>query len=170
MSCSPQYMQYARQVLANSRQLVKSMQEFGYEFATGGTDNHMSLLKIDRSTGLDGVKMAHLFELVSISVNKNALVGDIDWTCPSGVRFGTPALTTRGMKESDIVVVAKFLDEAIRIAHKVEAMSKESQEDCGLAASTIQNFKVCCRDMAKELAPLRQKIIAFAIQFEMPGY
>ncbi|KAL7672386.1 hypothetical protein ACOME3_007273 [Neoechinorhynchus agilis] len=163
-------MQYARQVLANSRQLVKSMQEFGYEFATGGTDNHMSLLKIDRSTGLDGAKVTYLLEQVSISVNKNAIPGDKSVLKPSGVRFGTPAITTRGLKEDDMVVVARFLHHAIGLALNIERTSQTLNDRDSHASASFQVFKKTCDDLLhKEISELKQEIINFASHYAMPG-
>jgi len=87
--------------------LGEELTKRGFELVTGGTDNHLVLWDL-RKHGLTGSKMEKLYEMVSISVNKNAVYGDTSALAPGGIRIGTPALTSRGFTEQDMVKVADF--------------------------------------------------------------
>ena len=89
---------------------------------SNGTDNHLILWDL-RPQGLTGSKMEKVLEEVSISVNKNTVAGDKSSLSPSGIRIGTPALTTRGFTEEDMVKVGEFYDRATQIAVKIQAES-----------------------------------------------
>lgn len=81
--------------------MAESLLKRNYSLVSGGTDNHLVLLDL-RSKSLDGARMETLLELVNIYVNKNTVPGDKSALIPSGLRLGTPALTTRGLVEKDI--------------------------------------------------------------------
>jgi len=96
-------------------------------------------------------------------VNKNTCPGDKSALKPSGIRFGTPALTTRGLKENDIVQVALFIDRAIQIALDIN-LSNPNQ--------TVKDFKANMKldQYTKKLDELKEDIENFASKFPMPGY
>lgn len=79
---------------------------------TNGTDNHLLLLDV-RPFGLTGSKLEKACDEVHITLNKNTIIGDKSAVTPGGVRIGTPAVTTRGYEESDMKIVAEFLDRTI---------------------------------------------------------
>lgn len=85
---------------------------------TNGTENHLLLLDV-RPHGLTGSKLEKACDEVHITLNKNTIIGDKSAITPGGVRIGTPAVTTRGYVEADMVNVAEFLDKLIRISKKV---------------------------------------------------
>jgi len=157
-----EFKQYAKQVIQNAQQLVKTLTEKGYTFVAGGTDTHLALLDL-RPLGLDGAKVERVLEVVSIAVNKNTCPGDKSALKPSGIRFGTPALTTRGLKETDIVQVAAFIDRAIQIALAINV--KEPNQ-------LLKDFKVNMKldEHAKKIDELREEIETFAAKYPMPGF
>mgnify|MGYP000173908631 CR=1 FL=1 len=128
----------------------------------GGTDTHLSLLDL-RPIGLDGAKTEKVLEAVSIAVNKNTCPGDKSALKPSGIRFGTPALTTRGFKENDIVKVALFIDRAIQIALDIN-LNNPNQTSKDFKANTKLD------QYTKKLNELKEEVETFAAQFPMPGY
>lgn len=80
----------------------------GYKVATGGTDIHLILLDLS-STGVSGAKAEYILEKINVVANKNTIPGDKSALNPSGIRLGTPALTTRGFIEEDIEKVADYI-------------------------------------------------------------
>jgi glycine hydroxymethyltransferase len=153
---------YAQQVVKNAKQLVQTLTEKGYTFVSGGTDTHLALLDL-RPLGLDGAKVERVLEVVSIAVNKNTCPGDKSALKPSGIRFGTPALTTRGLRENDIVQVALFIDRAVQIALDIN-LSNPNQ--------TVKDFKANMKldQHTKKIDQLKEEIEVFASKFPMPGY
>lgn len=111
---SDEFADYQKQVLLNSKRLAEKLQQIGLTCVTGGTDNHIVWVDL-RSKGLNGARAEKVLEEVNIACNKNTVPGDKSALNPSGVRFGTPALTTRGFKEKDIDQVVNFIGEGKRI-------------------------------------------------------
>ena len=110
----PDYKKYCQQIVKNAQALADELMKRGYRLVTGGTDNHLMLvdLRSQNLTGLDGEKA---LEAVGIYCNKNAIPFDPrkPWD-PSGIRVGTPVLTTRGMKESEMHEVGRLIDLALK--------------------------------------------------------
>merc|ERR1711936_1303617 len=100
----------------------KNLQDLNYKIVTDGTDNHIVLVDL-RNIKLSGSKAERILEDVGISVNKNTVPGDKSAMNPSGIRFGTPPLTTRGFTESDMSVTVDLIDRAFRLALDVQAVS-----------------------------------------------
>jgi len=117
--CGPEFKGYAQQVIANSQALAKEFQRLGHKLSGDGTDNHLVLWDV-RPFALTGGKVEKVCEAVSISVNRNSVPGDKSALSPGGVRIGTPAMTTRGMKEEDFVKVAQFLDRACKLSVEIQ--------------------------------------------------
>uniref|UniRef100_A0A0D9R6R2 Serine hydroxymethyltransferase n=1 Tax=Chlorocebus sabaeus TaxID=60711 RepID=A0A0D9R6R2_CHLSB len=99
---------YQHQVVANCRALSEALMELGYKIVTGGSDNHLILVDL-RSKGTDGGRAEKVLEACSIACNKNTCPGDRSALRPSGLRLGTPALTSRGLLEKDFQKVAQFI-------------------------------------------------------------
>ncbi len=109
----PEFKAYARQVVANARALGESLMERGFTLASGGTDSHLLLVDL-RSRNLTGKAAEERLDSVGIHVNKNTIPGDPQSPfVTSGVRIGTPALTTRGMAEPEMKRVARLIDAAL---------------------------------------------------------
>jgi glycine hydroxymethyltransferase len=113
-SLKPEFQEYSAQIIKNARSLASAMQEKGYRIVSGGTDNHLMLIDLFGSKQITGKEAEKCLEHVGISINKNMIPFDprkpMD---PSGIRVGTPALTTRGCKEKDMQTVADLMDEAL---------------------------------------------------------
>jgi glycine hydroxymethyltransferase len=112
----PEFHAYAQQVVANSRALAAAMMERGYTIASGGTDNHLCLVDLRGNLpDLTAKKAQETLDLAHITTNKNAV--PFETRSPfqaSGIRLGTPAVTTRGMVEADMVEIAAAIDLVLR--------------------------------------------------------
>lgn len=109
----PEFKEYSTQVVKNAQAMAARLAQHGYRICSGGTDNHVMLVDL-RSKGLNGAEASVALDEAGITVNKNGIPFDTGSPMkPSGIRIGTPAVTTRGMKESDIETVADFIHEAL---------------------------------------------------------
>ena len=111
---SNEFKEYARQVISNARALASSLADKGFSIVSGGTDNHMFLVDTIKSIGKSGKEVSDILESVNITLNKNAIPFDErkPWD-PSGVRIGSAAVTTRGMKEKDMFQISEYIYEAL---------------------------------------------------------
>ncbi|MFT4177304.1 MAG: ribose 5-phosphate isomerase B [Luteolibacter sp.] len=109
----PEFKDYSAQIIKNAQAISKRLAEHGFRIVSGGTDNHVLLVDL-RSKGLNGAEASHALDEAGITVNKNGIPFDTGSPMkPSGIRIGTPAVTTRGMKEEDVEQVADFIAEAL---------------------------------------------------------
>ncbi len=105
---TPEFIQYAKQVVKNARRLAEKLTENGFDLVSGGTDNHLMLIDL-RSKGVAGKPFAKALDRARIVTNYNTVPGDpAPPFNPSGLRLGTPAITTRGMKEEQMDIIAGF--------------------------------------------------------------
>lgn len=105
----PEFKEYQEQVVKNAKVLAEELIKYGFNVLTGGTDNHLILLDL-RNKGITGKELEERLDNVGITVNKNAIPFDTEKkTITSGIRLGTPALTTRGFKEEDMKKVADLI-------------------------------------------------------------
>lgn len=112
-AATPAFKAYGHQVVKNAKALAKELSAKGYELVTGGTDNHLILIDLSNK-GVFGAKAEQALGQAGITVNKNTVPFDSRPPfSPSGIRLGTPALTTRGMKEKDMQQIADWIDQAI---------------------------------------------------------
>jgi len=108
---TPEFILYAKQIIRNAKRLAEKLMEFGFNLVSGGTDTHLILIDL-RSRGIPGKKLAKALDRARIVTNFNTVPGDnAPPTNPSGLRLGTPAITTRGMKEGQMDIVAGFIKE-----------------------------------------------------------
>ncbi|HSX29507.1 MAG TPA: serine hydroxymethyltransferase [Candidatus Saccharimonadales bacterium] len=113
-AAQPAFTDYAQQIVRNAKVLADELLKKGYELVTGGTDNHLLLVDLTNK-GLKGKEAEDALGKAGITVNKNTVPFDTRPPFdPSGIRLGTPALTTRGLKETEMVQVAAWIDEAIQ--------------------------------------------------------
>lgn len=118
----PEFKEYAKQVILNCKALADELSKLGYRLISGGTDNHLVLVDIYGSVGLTGKKCESILHFVNITCNKNSIPNDTQKpTVTSGVRLGTAAITTRGLKEDDCRYIARLIDKALK-NHKDEEM------------------------------------------------
>ncbi|MCC7300852.1 MAG: ribose 5-phosphate isomerase B [Verrucomicrobia bacterium] len=135
---TPEFKAYQQQVVKNAKALSEAMQANGFRIVSGGTDNHLLLVDVS-SCGLTGKDVANALDKASITANKNGI--PFDQKSPfvtSGVRLGTPAVTTRGMKEADMVQIANFF----------KAVTENISDE-------------------KKLAEIRKEVVAFSNRFEL---
>ena len=105
----PEFKAYQEQVLKNAKALSESLMKEGFDLVSGGTDNHMMLVDL-RKAGVTGKEMEHRLDEVNITLNKNAIPNDPEKPfVTSGVRIGTPAATTRGLKEEDMTIIGQLI-------------------------------------------------------------
>jgi glycine hydroxymethyltransferase len=137
---TPEFKQYAEQTLRNAKVLADKMMEQGFKLITNGTDNHMILADVT-SLGIDGKVAEETLDKIGLTLNKNVVPDDpLPPFRPSGIRLGTPALTTRGLKEKDMERVAHWMKKAID-----------------------------ARNDEKKLANLHNEVTAFVAQFPLPS-
>jgi glycine hydroxymethyltransferase len=132
----PEFKAYAQQIVKNARALAAALQAKGYRLVSGGTDNHLMLVDLrPRSATLTGAEAEKALEAAGIIANKNGIPNDPrPPASSSGVRLGTPAITTRGLKEADMTAVADFLDRAIA-----------AKDDAGLLAKIRGEVAEYCK-------------------------
>lgn len=110
---SEDFVEYQKQVLKNCKVLENTLRERGINMVSGGSDNHLLLLDL-RGTGMTGVELETLLHDCNITVNKNSIPNDPELpSVTSGIRIGTPAVTTKGLKEDDMVVIANIIADVI---------------------------------------------------------
>src|SRR3954468_17862085 len=110
----PEFKTYAAQVVSNAKVLAESLQQAGYRIVSGGTDNHLMLVDVFQK-GILGSEAEAALGKAGITVNKNAIPYDTNPPLkPSGIRIGTPALTTRGMKEAEMRVIGRWIAKALQ--------------------------------------------------------
>lgn len=120
----PEFKEYARQIKANAKVLERVFNERGYKIMFGGTDNHLLLVDVTPK-GISGQQAETALDEAGITLNKNMIPDDPRSAMdPSGIRFGTPALTTRGMKEAEMEQVAVWMDEAMTNWDKPEKLAE----------------------------------------------
>merc|ERR1711871_203859 len=157
------FKEYIIQVKKNAKRIGECLVNKGCILATGGTENHMVLWDC-RPLGITGSKLEKVLEYVEVSVNKNAISGDVSAVTPGGVRIGTPAMTTRGMIENDIEQVADILYDAATIAIKIQKEAGSKQ--------LVDFTKVLYNEagpLSLELQELKQRVTNLAKQFPLPG-
>jgi len=112
---SPKFRDYAAQILKNAKAVEEVFRKGGVRMLGGGTSNHLILADVFGSLGIPGKEAEDLLDRVGITLNKNAIADDTRKPMdPSGIRFGTPAITTRGLKEKESARVAELMLEAMK--------------------------------------------------------
>ena len=110
----PSFEVYAKQVITNAQALAKKLMNLGYNIISNGTDNHLMLIDL-RNKNLTGKEAQEALDPSGITLNKNGVpFDDKSPLITSGIRIGTPALTTRGMKETEMEIVGEFIDKVLK--------------------------------------------------------
>ncbi len=140
-AAQPDFKLYAQQILKNAKRLADELIKKGFKLVTNGTDNHLIQIDMMTSFGIDGREAQIILDKIGLSANCNAIPNDtLPPFRPSGLRLGTPAITTRGLKEADMETVASWMHQAI-----------------------------ISRTDEKKLQHLHQEVIAFSKQFPLPS-
>ena len=125
----PSFRTYAKQILKNAKVLEIELRKYGFKLMFGGTDNHMVLADVFSSKGVTGQEAQEALDKIGISLNKNMIPDDPRGPMdPSGIRIGVPAVTTRGMKEKEIRMIAKWINDVME-NHKNEKKLKEIHKE-----------------------------------------
>ncbi|XP_026468365.1 serine hydroxymethyltransferase, cytosolic isoform X1 [Ctenocephalides felis] len=158
----PEFINYQKQVVANARKLCDELKARGYKIATDGTDVHLVLVDL-RPVGITGARAEYILEEVNIACNKNTVPGDKSALNPSGIRLGTPALTTRGLVEKDMEQVVDFIDKALLLSKEITAIS---------GPKLVDFKKVLHSDdvIQNKIKNLRNDVAQYSQKFPLPGY
>ena len=124
-----EFKDYQLQVLKNACALADELKLLGYKLVSGGTDNHLILVDVKASVNITGKIATEILHSVNITCNKNTIPNDTEKPfITSGIRLGTPALTTRGMKEEEMRQVARLIDKALKNKESEEIKNKVKEE------------------------------------------
>jgi glycine hydroxymethyltransferase len=135
----PGFRTYAAQVVSNAKAMAARLSNLGYRIVSGGTDNHVMLVDL-RAAGINGLEAQEALDHAAITVNKNAIPFDTEPISKTGgIRIGTPAMTTRGMQEQEMMELAELIHAALQ-----------------------------ARDNAAELASVRERVVALTSRFPIP--
>ncbi|MBI2451335.1 MAG: serine hydroxymethyltransferase [Parcubacteria group bacterium] len=124
---SKNFINYQKQILKNAGTLAKSLKNFGFDLVTGGTDNHLILIDL-KNIGINGFEAEKLLERAGIIANRNTIPSDVSAFRPSGLRLGTPALTSRGMKEKEMKRIAFWIYQILILKKSPEKIKKEVEK------------------------------------------
>jgi len=156
---TPLFQRYAKQVVANAKTLAGELEKAGFDVVAGGTDKHLVLVDL-RSAGISGWVVARVLENAGIIVNKNTVPGEsASPIYPSGIRFGSPALTTRGMKENDMRRIAAWMIEMLRYSVRWELPDGKENR----ARFTKQFLRQVSKDTT--VAGVHKQVSSFAKRF-----
>jgi len=152
---SPKFKTYAKQIVKNSKVLAKELTKKGYQLVSGGTDTHLMLIDL-RNKGVNGVVAAWALEYAGIILNYNSIPFDTNPPFyPSGIRLGTPIMTTRGMKEKEMIKVAGWIDQAIMVVGE-----EKLPEEVAKKAEWLKKFKLRASKNQK-LKSIKQQVSKF---------
>lgn len=147
----PEFKDYAAQIVKNAKTLAEELKQAGFKLQGDGTDNHLILADVNNSFGFDGKVYEVALDKIGLTLNANSLPYDKGAAFrPSGVRLGTPAMTTRGLKETEMKQIAAWMKQVAEIC--VKAQNEES----------LENY-------ANELDKLRDEVRELALQYPVPG-
>lgn len=137
----PEFKEYAAQIVKNAAVLADELQKRGFQLVTGGTSNHLILADVYKSFGIDGKVVEVALDKIGLTLNANSVADDpLPPFKPSGIRLGTPAITTRGLKEEHMAQIADWMKQAVD-----------------------------ARDNEEMLASLREEVRVFVEQFPLPS-
>ena len=137
----PEFKNYANQVVKNAKKLAEELSKRGFKLVTGGTKNHLILVDVYSSFGIDGKAAERTMDKIGLTLNANSIPNDkLSMFTPSGIRLGTPAITSRGMKEEQMERIAEWM-----------------------------RFAIENRDNPKELAKVKKEVADFARLFPLPS-
>lgn len=147
----PEFKTYAKNIKENARVLAEELKNTGFKLQGNGTENHLILVDVKTSFGFDGKIYEKALDKVGLTLNANSLPHDKGAAFrPSGVRLGTPAITTRGLSKVEMIQIAKWMKEVADICKKAES------------ESNLANFE-------EELKNIHQEVKALALKFPVPG-
>lgn len=125
----PEFKEYQLQVIKNIKTLEKVLKEEGIRLVSNGTDNHLLLLDVKNSVGITGKKAEEVLDKINITVNKNTIPNDLESPMvTSGIRIGSPAMTTRGFKEEEFAILGKIICKCLKNYDNEEVLKELKEE------------------------------------------
>lgn len=150
----PDFKRYAKKIVENAKILAEELKKRGFVLQGGGTENHLILVNVEKSFGLNGKDYEKALDLVGLTLNANALPGDKQAAFrPSGVRLGTPAMTTRGLEKKEMIKVADWMERVAKIC-------AEAKKGDRIEFSEADK---------KKLAGIRKEVKKLALGFPLPS-
>ena len=147
----PEFKTYAKNIVQNAKTLAEELKNYGFILQGNGTENHLILINVKDSFGFDGKIYEKALDMVGLTLNANAIPSDKGGAFrPSGVRLGTPAMTTRGLGEKEMKTLAKWMKEVAKICQKAGS------------EGSLTNY-------SKELEKIHQEVKELALKFPVPG-
>jgi len=147
----PEFKEYAKNVVENAKTLAEELKKYGFVLQGNGTENHLILANVKESFGFDGKIYERALDMVGLTLNANAVASDKGGAFrPSGVRLGTPAITTRGLGKKEMVTLAGWMKKVADICKKAET------------EENLDKYK-------KELDAIRDEVKALALKFPVPA-
>jgi glycine hydroxymethyltransferase len=160
-AATPEFKGYAKQIVLNSQKLAEELIKRGRQLSSGGSENHLILMKLDKGAG---VFAQHALEVAGVTLNKNTIPGEPSSPFyPSGIRLGTPAITSRGMKEAEMDKVAEFIDRSLKEIDKYQV--PETKEE------RIEYIKNAKQELNANtnLLKIREEVKELCVKFPVPG-
>ena len=143
----PSFKTYAKNIVKNAKTLARELKNRGFILQGSGTENHLILINIKESFNITGKDYEKALDLVGLTLNANALPGDKGGAFnPNGVRLGTPAITTRGMGEPEMIRIAEWMEKVAKVCQKTTDLSDNP-----------------------EIATIREEVKKIALKFPIPG-
>ena len=148
----PEFKEYAKNIVKNAKTLAKELIKRGFVLQGGGTENHLILADMKKSFNTNGKIYEKALDLVGLTLNANALPGDTGGAFkPNGVRLGTPAITTRGLAEKEMIKIAEWMEKIAKLCQETD------------------NIKELEENNTKELKSIREEVKALSLKFPVPG-
>ena len=131
----PEFKEYGKQVIKNAQALANTLESEGFKIISGGTDNHLMLVDVKGNLGITGKEAEKILDSIHITVNKNTIPNETESPFKtSGIRLGTPAMTTRGLKESDFIQIGKIISKALKNRDDEKILKELDQQVLELTA------------------------------------
>jgi glycine hydroxymethyltransferase len=155
----PAFKTYGKQIVKNAKALARELLKYNFDLISGGTDNHLILINL-KNKGVNGAVAALALETAGIVLNKNGVPGDTNPPFyPAGIRLGTPAITTRGMREKDMAKVARWMNEAVEAIRDQKLPDTKEERSAFMKkfrAEVVKN---------KKLLAIASEVKAFAVKY-----
>ncbi|HUD04682.1 MAG TPA: serine hydroxymethyltransferase [Patescibacteria group bacterium] len=153
---------YGKQIVKNSQKLAQELIRYGFDLVSGGSENHLLLIDL-RNKKVNGAIAALAMEVAGIVVNKNGVPNDTNPPFyPSGIRLGTPAITTRGMKEKEMVKVAKWINDAISQVQDIKLPQDKAERSAFYKKFKAEIYK------NKNLLQIAKEVKTLCLKFPLP--
>lgn len=158
----PAYKQYQQQVVENAKAFADQLKARGFDLVSDGTDTHLVLIDL-RSKSIDGARVEAVLERINIAANKNTVPGDKSALFPSGLRVGTPAMTTRGFSIAEFDRVSDYFQKAVELALQLKA--KEQGDSPKLLLASFKQIA----DESEDIKALANEVAEWVGEFPVPG-